>query len=206
MAFTLKIGENAPDFALKGVDGKTWTLADFTDHRVLVVVFSCNHCPYVIGCEDRMIAFANDYEPQGLAFVAINSNAATTYADDSFEHMVERAREKNFPFPYLHDELQEVALAYGALRTPHFFVFDVERALRYTGRMDDNPRNPGLETTHELRDAVDAVLEGMDVALPLTNPLGCNVKWAGKTGHWMPEDACDLVPASHAPAKIVAAM
>ena len=195
MAFTLKIGENAPDFALPGVDGKSWSLEDFVDHRVLVIAFSCNHCPYVIGCEDRMIAFARDYEPQGVAFVAINSNAVTTYEDDSFEHMVARAKEKGFTFPYLHDESQEVAIAYGALRTPHFFVFDVDRTLRYTGRMDDNPRNPGLETTHELRDAVDAVLEGQDVHVQLTNPIGCNVKWSGKDKHWMPAEACDLVPA-----------
>jgi peroxiredoxin len=193
MAFTLQIGETAPDFSLPGVDGKTYSLSDFADSRILVVAFTCNHCPYVINSEDRIIAFANDYAPQNVGFVAINSNSVNTYADDSFEHMVQRAREKDFPFPYLRDESQEVALAYGALRTPHFFVFDSERQLRYTGRMDDNPRNPGQETTHELRDAVDALLEGHQPAVALTNPIGCNVKWDGKDAHWMPAEACDLV-------------
>ena len=116
---------------------------------------------------------------------------------DSFEHMQQRAREKNFPFVYVRDDSQDVALKYGALRTPHYYVFDRdergERKLRYTGRMDDNPRNPGKETTHELRDAVDALLAGRQPEKPLTNPIGCNVKWKGKERHWMPEDACDLV-------------
>lgn len=194
MAFTLQIGEVAPDFSLPGVDGKTYSLSDFADHRVLVIVFSCNHCPYVVGSEERIKSFAADYEPQGVALVAINSNSENTYANDSFEHMVERAKEREFNFVYLRDKSQDVARAYGALRTPHFFVFDSRRQLRYTGRMDDNPKNPGQETTHELRDAVDDVLEGQDVRVPLTNPLGCNVKWDGMDGHWMPADACDLVP------------
>ena len=140
-----------------------------------------------------MITFANDYETRGVKFVAINSNAVTTYADDSFEHMIERAQDKNFPFLYLHDETQQTALDYGALRTPHYYVFDASRKLRYTGRMDDNPRNPGKETTHELRDAVDALLAGSTPAVEKTNPLGCNVKWAGQDKHWMPAEACDLV-------------
>jgi peroxiredoxin len=193
MAFTLQIGERAPDFSLPGVDGETYSLADFQDVQILVIAFTCNHCPYVIGSEDRIIAFAQEYSPRGVAFVAINSNSQNTYADDSFEHMVERAKEKGFPFPYLRDESQQVALAYGALRTPHFYVFDRERKLRYTGRMDDNPKFPGQETTHELRDAVDDLLAGREVSTPLTNPLGCNVKWEGKEKHWMPADACDLV-------------
>jgi peroxiredoxin len=193
MAFTLPLGTAAPDFSLLGVDSKTYSLEVFKDAKVLVIVFSCNHCPYVVGSEDRMIAFAADYAPRGVAFVAINSNSQNTYADDSFEHMVLRAKEKNFQFPYLRDETQQVALAYGALRTPHYFVFDSERKLRYTGRMDDSPKFAGQETTHELRDAVDDLLAGREVAMPLTNPLGCNVKWDGKDGHWMPADACDLV-------------
>lgn len=193
MAFTLTLGASAPDFSLPGVDGKTYSLADFEDAPVLVVAFSCNHCPYVVNSEDRIVAFANEYAQRGVAFVAINANSENTYADDSFDHMVIRAKDKNFQFPYLRDLSQEVALAYGALRTPHYYVFDGERKLRYTGRMDDNPRNPGQETTHELRDAVEDVLAGREVATPLTNPIGCNVKWDGKDAHWMPADACDLV-------------
>lgn len=193
MAFTLQIGAAAPNFNLPGVDGKNHTLADFQDAKALIVVFSCNHCPYAIGSEDRMIQLYEDYAPRGVAMVVINSNETENHPTDSFEHMVERAQEKGFPFPYLRDESQQVALAYGALRTPHFYVFDQDRKLRYTGRMDDNPRSPGQQTTHELRDAVDAVLAGQTPPVALTNPIGCNVKWKGQDAHWMPADACDLV-------------
>ena len=193
MAFTLELGQPAPDFALTGVDGKTTALADLADSKLLVVVFSCNHCPYVIGSEDRMNALLADYAPRGVALVAINSNETDNHPTDSFDDMVQRAREKGFAFPYLRDDSQDVALAYGALRTPHFYVFDAERKLRYTGRMDDNPMTAGEETTHELRDALDDLLAGRDVAVPLTNPIGCNVKWKDQDAHWMPADACDLI-------------
>jgi len=193
MSFTLQLGQAAPDFNLRGVDDKHYTLASFKDAKLLVIAFSCNHCPYVIGSEDRMIKFAADYSPRGVQFVAINSNEDEQHPTDSFEHMVERAKAKGFKFPYLRDDTQKVALAYGALRTPHFYVFDGERKLRYTGRMDDSPRTPGKETTHELRDAVDALLAGKKPSPELTNPIGCNVKWHGKDHHWMPAEACDLV-------------
>ncbi len=193
MAFTLQLGDSAPDFELPGVDGRFYSLRDFTDSAIWVLVFSCVHCPYVIGCEERMIAFHRDYAARGVAFIAINSNAETTYADDSFEGMKARAQERGFEFPFLHDETQQAALSYGALKTPHFFVFDANRKLRYTGRMDDNPRNPGLETTRELREVVEALLENREIVVPLTNPIGCNVKWAGKEKHWMPAEACDIV-------------
>jgi len=197
MAFTLAIGQPAPDFDLPGVDGRNQRLSDFDGCRLLVVVFSCNHCPYVVGSEERMIKFALTYAPKGVAFVAVNSNETENHPTDSFEHMVERAREKNFPFPYLRDETQEIALAYGALRTPHYFVFDKDesgrRRLRYTGRMDDNPRTPGAQKTHELADAVDALLAGRRPPVEVTNPIGCNVKWKGKPAKWMPPEACDLV-------------
>jgi len=194
MGFALGIGAEAPDFNLPGVDGKTYSLQSFADAEVLVVAFSCNHCPAVIGSEGRMIAFHNDYAPRGVAMVAINSNETENHPTDSIEHMKRRASEKGFRFPYLRDDSQEAALAYGALRTPHFFVFDRERRLRYTGRMDDNPYEEGSHSTCELRDAVGALLEGREVAIPLTNPIGCNVKWRGKDAHWMPPEACDLVP------------
>ena len=193
MAFTLDLGAAAPDFHLPGVDGRETSLADFADAKLLIVLFTCNHCPYVIGSEDRMVALANDYAPKGVAMVAINSNETDNHPTDSFEHMVARAAERGFPFPYLRDESQEVALAYGALRTPHYYVFDAERTLRYSGRMDDSPREPGTETTHELRDALDALLESAEPPQPLTNPIGCNVKWKGEDAHWMPPEACDLV-------------
>ena len=192
MAFTLEIGESAPDFNLPGVDGKNHSPADFADAKVLIVVFSCNHCPFIVGSEDRMNALYADYGPKGVAMIAINSNETDNHPTDSFEHMVARAKEKGFQFPYVRDESQEVALAYGALRTPHFYVCDAQRKLRYTGRMDDDPREPGKATTHELRDALDALLEGKQPPVPLTNPIGCNVKWKGEDAHWMPPEACDL--------------
>jgi peroxiredoxin len=193
MAFTLQLGQKAPDFSLPGVDGKTYSLASFKDAPILIVVFSCNHCPYVVGSEDRQIAFYNDYKPKGVAMIAINSNETDQHPTDNFEHMKTHAAEKKFRWPYVRDDDQSVALKYGALRTPHYYVFDKERKLRYTGRMDDNPRNPGKETTRELRDAVDALLAGKKPPVELTNPIGCNVKWKGKENHWMPPEACDLV-------------
>ncbi len=193
MPFTLQIGQSAPDFNLPGVDDKNYSLSNFKDSKVLIVVFWCNHCPYVVGSEERMLKFAREYLAKGVGIVAINSNETEGHPGDSFEHMIERAREKRYPFPYVRDESQDVARAYGALRTPHFYVFDSDRKLRYTGRMDDNPRSPGQETTRELRDAVDAVLAGKKPQIELTNPIGCNVKWWDKERHWMPPEACDLV-------------
>jgi peroxiredoxin len=193
MAFTLQIGQSAPEFKLKGVDGKDYSISSFKDSKVLVVFFSCNHCPFVVGSEARMVQFHKDYTPKGVAMIAINANETQNHPADSYEHMVTHAKEKGLTFPYVRDDSQDVARAYGALRTPHYYVFDKDRKLRYTGRMDDNPRTPGAEKTHELRDAVDAVLAGKKPPVELTNPIGCNVKWQGKPGHWMPEEACDLV-------------
>jgi peroxiredoxin len=193
MSFTLELGRDAPDFDMPGVDSKNYSLADFTEAKLLIVVFSCNHCPYVIGSEDRMNRLYEDYAPRGAAMIAINSNEEVNHPTDSFEHMVARAEEKGFKFAYVRDESQDVAKAYGALRTPHYYVFDANRKLRYTGRMDDNPRQAGAETTHELRDALDALLAGETPETPLTNPIGCNVKWKDQDAHWMPPEACDLI-------------
>ncbi len=194
MAFTLAIGAQAPDFTdLPAADGKSYGLSDFADAKLLIVVFSCNHCPFIIGSEDRMIDLYATYKPKGVEMVAINSNETENHPMDSFEHMVTRAAEKDFKFAYIRDESQQVALAYGALRTPHFYVFDADRKLRYTGRMDDNPRTPGEETTSELRDALDAILAGDEPTIAVTNPKGCNVKWKNQEEHWMPPEACDLV-------------
>jgi len=193
MAFTLSIGQTAPDFDLPGVDNKRYSLASFRDAKLLVVVFSCNHCPYVVGSEERLKRFYADFAPRGVAMIAINSNETEGHPTDSMEHMQSRAKEKGFKFAYVRDDSQDVARWYGALRTPHFYVFDQDRKLRYTGRMDDNPRTPGAEKTHELRDAVEALLAGRDPQVELTNPIGCNVKWKGQERHWMPPEACDLV-------------
>ncbi len=194
MAFTLSIGAAAPDFSLPGVDGKDYTLASFKDARVLVVVFTCNHCPAAIGSEDRLVGLAKEYQPRGIAVAAINANEDQNHPTDSFEHMKVRAKEKGFPFPYLRDESQKTALAYGALRTPHFYVFDDQRKLRYTGRMDDNPYEAAKASRHDLRNALDALLAGQQPPLEMTNPIGCNVKWKDQDAHWMPPEACDLVP------------
>ncbi|HEX4795914.1 MAG TPA: thioredoxin family protein [Humisphaera sp.] len=197
MSFTLQLGQPAPDFDLPGTDGKNHSLENFKNCRALVVAFSCNHCPFVVGSEERMVDFALKYAPRDVAFVAINSNETDNHPNDDLPHMIQRAKERNFPFPYLRDDSQDVARAYGALRTPHFFVFGKDSrgnwSLAYTGRMDDNPRQPGKQTTHELADAVDAILCGKAPAVPMTNPIGCNVKWKGKPAHWMPPEACDLV-------------
>ncbi|MDP6637264.1 MAG: thioredoxin family protein [Phycisphaerae bacterium] len=193
MSFTLELGADAPNFDLPGVDGASCRLSDFSEARLLIVVFSCNHCPYVIGSEDRMNQLYDDYASRGVELVAINSNEDVNHPTDSFEHMIARAREQGFKFAYLRDETQSVAKAYGALRTPHYYVFDENRKLRYTGRMDDNPRQAGMETTHELRDALEALLDGNDPPTPLTNPIGCNVKWKDRDAHWMPPEACDLL-------------
>jgi len=193
MAFTLALGAKAPDLNLPGVDGRRWSLADFKDAALLVVIFSCNHCPFVIASEDRMKALHKATRPRGVAWVAINSNETTHHPDDSFAHMKTRAKKDKLPWPYLRDESQDVARAYGALRTPHFYVFDAERRLRYTGRLDDNPREAAKAATHELADAIDAILAGRNPPVPLTNPIGCNVKWIGQDAHWMPPEACDLV-------------
>ncbi len=193
MAFTLELGSNPPDFHLLSTDGKTCSLATFADARILVIFFTCNHCPYVIGSDEVTRKTAEKFAAQGVSFVAINSNSKNTYIEDDYAHMVARMAEKRFPWKYLRDESQEVALAYGALRTPHFFVFDQQRRLVYSGRAVDNPRDVSKMTVNDLERVLEEVTCGRPVSLPLTNPIGCNVKWDGKDAHWMPADACDLV-------------
>jgi len=191
--YTLPIGSPAPDFDLPATDGRRYRLDDFDDAEVLVVFFTCNHCPYVLGSDEVTRATVERFAPRGVRFVGINANAASTYEEDSFEHMVARMAEHRFPWVYLHDEGQASALAYGALKTPHFFVFDRERRLAYTGRGVDQPRDTGKMTVNDLENALEDALAGRPVARPLTNPIGCNVKWAGMPAHWMPAEACDLV-------------
>lgn len=193
MPFTLPIGAEAPDFALPATDGKCYSLADFADADVLVIFFTCNHCPYVIGSDESTRATAEKYASRGVRFVGINANSVLTYAEDSFARMIERMEQHRFPWVYLRDESQRIALAYGALRTPHFYVFNKNRELVYTGRALDNPREPEKATVNDLEAALEDVLAGRPVAKPLTNPIGCNVKWEGKEAHWMPAEACDLV-------------
>ncbi len=175
--YKLALGDAAPPFALKGVDGRVHTLADYVDARALVVVFSCNHCPYVRAYESRMIAFAREFASRGVAMVAINSNETENYPGDSFEHMVSRARDLDFPFDYLRDDDQSVAEAFGGACTPHFFVFGPDRRLVYQGRFDDAKDDASAVKEHYLRDAVEDVLAGREVSKPLTWAIGCSIKW-----------------------------
>lgn len=193
MSFTLKLGSKAPDFTLKGTDGKMHALKDFANYPILVIFFSCNHCPYVIGSDEVTARTASKYKLKGVHFVAINSNSSDTIPEDDFDHMVARMNEHRFPWNYLYDSTQEIAKEYGALRTPHFFVFDKERNLIYTGRAVDKPRDSSKITVNDLENALDDHLAGKPVSTPTTNPIGCNVKWEGKDRNWMPEEACDLV-------------
>jgi peroxiredoxin len=193
MAFTLEIGSKAKDFNLPATDGKKYTLESFQNSKYLVVFFTCNHCPYVIGSDEVTRKTAERFKPHGVEFVGINSNSKNTYEEDDFPHMVARMKEYNFPWKYLHDESQEIALAYGALRTPHFYVFDEERKLVYTGRGVDNPRDTSKMTVNDLERVLEELTSGKPISVKVTNPIGCNVKWEGKDKHWMPADACDLV-------------
>jgi len=191
--FTLRIGDKALDFKLQATDGKTYTLDDFKTSRILVVFFTCNHCPFVTGSDEVTRATALRFKDKGVAFIGINSNSENTHQEDDFDSMVKRMNEQRFPWVCARDKSQDVARVYGALRTPHFFVFNEERRLVYTGRGVDNPRNTAEMTTNDLERALEEVVASKPVSIPLTNPIGCNVKWEEKDEHWMPPEACDLV-------------
>jgi peroxiredoxin len=193
MSFTLQPGEKAPGFSLPATDGKTYSLSDFENFRYLVIFFTCNHCPYVIGSDEVTRKTAEKYMKKNVGFVGINSNSENTYPEDSFPNMVKRMEQHKFPWAYLYDKDQEIARAYGALRTPHFYVFNKERRLVYTGRGVDSPRDTSKMKVNNLDIALDELTSGKALTVNMTNPIGCNVKWEGKDAHWMPSDACDLV-------------
>jgi len=176
MPSTLGLGSSAPDFDLLGVDGRRYSLQSFKAKPVLVVIFSCNHCPYVKDYESRMVAIQRDYQGRGVQLIAINSNDDKAYPEDSFPEMVKRAMDKGFNFPYLRDDTQRVVEAYGGVCTPHVFAFDGNRKLRYRGRIDDS-RDPSKVASSDLRNAVDDLLKGADVRVPDTRPFGCSIKW-----------------------------
>lgn len=192
MAFTLQLGNTAPNFSLPATDGNKYTLHDFLGVG-LVIFFTCNHCPYVIQSDPITSQIAETFIPKGIDFIAINSNSANTYPEDSFDNMLQRMQKHSFPWIYLHDEKQTTAKAYGALRTPHFYVFDTKRRLIYTGRAVDNPRNPTLIQDYTLTKTLHEFLSGLPITTPMTNPIGCNIKWEGKPAKWMPPEACDLI-------------
>jgi peroxiredoxin len=172
----MKTGERAPPFDLPNVDGKNVQLHDFAGSKALVVAFWCNHCPYVRAYERRFVEWADEVRPRGVGVVAINSNDEVNYPDDSFEHMVARAKEQGYNFPYLRDRSQAVATAYGAQCTPHFLVFDSAFHLVYQGRFDDSKDPAGVKERH-LPDVVEALLAGRPVPRDTTWAIGCSIKW-----------------------------
>jgi peroxiredoxin len=170
-------GTGAPAFSLPGVDGKTWSLQSFASAELLVVVFTCNHCPYAQAVEQRLVELQRDYGPRGVQLVAINPNDDRAYPDDSFERMVERAAQRHFNFPYLRDASQAVARAYDAACTPDIFVFDRQRKLIYNGRFDDNWKEPAQVRRRDLRLVLDAALSGSRVDFEPVPSMGCSIKW-----------------------------
>lgn len=186
----LSIGSSAPDFNLPGVDGKFHSLSEYKDANVLVVIFTCNHCPTAQAYEDRIISFTNEYKDKGVQVVAISPNSPLGllheelgYSDlgDTYEDMIVRADDMKFPFPYLYDgDNQKVSLAYGPAATPHTFVFDDQRKLRYVGRIDKSEK-PGTANAEDLRKAVDQLIAGQPVSESVTKTFGCSTKWGWKT-------------------------
>lgn len=186
---TLAIGAKAPDFLLVGIDGRNWSLQDFARFKFLVVVFSCNHCPTAQAYEDRLIRVCLDYESKGVGLVMVSPNspkalnlAEMGYSDlgDTLEEMKIRAKDKKFPFPYLYDgDDQKTSVAYGPVATPHVFIFDEKRLLQYAGRVDDKEK-PGSGKAEDLRNALDALLDGKKPSPATTKVFGCSIKWAWK--------------------------
>jgi peroxiredoxin len=173
----LPLGTSCPDFRLKSVDGKTFARDDFRDKPVLVVMFICNHCPYVQAVEDRIVRLNRECAPRGVQFVGICSNDPTDYPDDRPENLLRRWREKGYGFPYLIDDTQDVARAFGAVCTPDIYVFGPDRKLAYHGRIDDNWQQPAKVTQRELAAALDALLAGRQPAREQVHSIGCSIKW-----------------------------
>ncbi|HPF94622.1 MAG TPA: thioredoxin family protein [Tenuifilaceae bacterium] len=174
-----KVGDNAADFKLKNVDGKMVSMADYKDAKGFVVIFSCNHCPYVIAYEDRMIELHNEYAPKGFPIIAINSNDPEVQPQDSYEKMIERAKEKNFPFAYVFDEGQKIYPKFGATRTPHVYLLNKQGndfIVEYIGTIDNNYKDASAVTETYLADAIDALLAGKKPAVTETKAIGCTIK------------------------------
>jgi len=174
----LPLGTKAPDFSLPGVDGRTVSLKDFSGKPALLVIFMCNHCPYVKHVADGLAKLARDYQAQGVGVVGINSNNVAGYPADSPELMAVESKERGYTFPYLYDETQDVAKAYHAACTPDFYVFDKDQKLVYRGQMDTSRPDSGVPVTgQDLRAALDAVLAGKPVSPQQRGSIGCNIKW-----------------------------
>ena len=193
MAYTIAIGDQAPDFDLIGTDIDYYSLDSFKDFDNLIIFFTCNHCPYVTGSDEVTRLTVEKFNNKQFKFIAINSNSKNTYEEDSFDNMVKRMDEFKFPWLYLYDETQKTAKDYGALKTPHFYVFNQERKLVYTGRGVDSPKDSSNIKVNDLDRVLSELVENKKISVPVTNPIGCNIKWDGKEAHWMPAEACDLV-------------
>lgn len=175
-----KAGDTARDFKLKNVNGKMVSLSDYKDAKGFIVVFTCNHCPFSQAYEQRIIDLDKKYAAKGYPVIAINSNDKNAEPEDSYDNMVARAKEKAYPFPYLYDDSQEIATAYGAARTPHVFVLQKSskgNIVKYIGAIDDNTDNPEVATKHYVEDAVNELLSGKEVSVPTTKAIGCTIKW-----------------------------
>ena len=174
---TLQIGSFIPNFKLPSVDGNVYSLDSFKDKQALIVIFSCNHCPYVQAYENRVKEIQRDYENKGVVVIAINSNDASKYPEDSFEEMKKRAQKQKFNFIYLRDEDQSAARDFDAAHTPEIFLFDKQRKLAYHGKIDDNWQEEKKVKTKYLRDALDELLSGKEISMPETYSIGCTIKW-----------------------------
>ncbi len=174
---SLTLDSRVISFALKGTDGQIRRPEDYPHAKVLGIIFSCNHCPYAQAWEGRVIQTQRDYAARGVQFLVVNSNDPVKVPDDSFENMQRRAHLKGYPFPYLFDETQEIARAYGATRTPEIFLFDQRRVLQYHGAPDDNYEDPSAVHDPYLRNAVDALLADKVPPVSETRPVGCTIKW-----------------------------
>ncbi len=175
----LAIGAKGPGFDLKGTDGKMYSLDAIKGEKGTAVIFTCNECPYAKGYEDRLIAFANAFKAKGIGFIAINANDPNIVPGDSFDAMVERAKEKQFPYPYVVDETQQIAAAYGAKVTPHIFLLDGGGSLVYRGRIDDSLKEEEIKK-RDLQAALDALVGGNAIRVTETKAFGCGVKWSKK--------------------------
>ena len=183
-AFTLlhsgyHVGDTATDFNLKNIDGEMVSLADYNDAKGYIVTFTCNHCPYAVMYEDRLIDIHNKYAPKGYPVVAINPNDPAAQPDDSYKMMQKRAEEKGFPFAYLFDEGQKIYPVYGATKTPHVFLLDADRKVKYIGAIDDSPRDADAVEEKYLEDAIMAIEGGKNPDPSSTKAIGCSIKTEG---------------------------
>jgi peroxiredoxin len=172
-----ELGSEIIDFTLPATDGRIYSVSDFHDKEVLVIIFKCNHCPYVKTVVSRLVELQKKYSGRGVQFIGINSNDAETYPEDSFENMKLFANERGINFPYLYDESQEVAKAYDAVCTPDIYVYDNKRKLRYRGRLDDSWKDESAVTSKDLDKAIGLLLAGKEIDFPQIPSMGCSIKW-----------------------------